>query len=118
MLMGTLGDIGDIIEISLPVDPQSRQSPHHPPIPSPHPTNPSIPLTFTPLFPSSRRTEQPRGFAFITYSSPLDAQDAIDNYDYNELPGHVGKGRYLKVNLARPDSKGLQSGPKGDQAGE
>lgn len=34
----------------------------------------------------------------------------------NELPGHEGKGKYLKVNLARPDTK--ISGPKGDQAGE
>ncbi|PPQ85351.1 hypothetical protein CVT25_000642 [Psilocybe cyanescens] len=38
-----------------------------------------------------------RGFAFVTYTSSADAQDAIDNMDMNEL-----KGRVLKVNLARP----------------
>ncbi|KAF8954701.1 hypothetical protein BDZ97DRAFT_1863185 [Flammula alnicola] len=38
-----------------------------------------------------------RGFAFVTFSSSADAQDAIDNMDMNEL-----KGRVLKVNLARP----------------
>ncbi|PPQ76420.1 hypothetical protein CVT26_013077 [Gymnopilus dilepis] len=38
-----------------------------------------------------------RGFAFVTYTSSADAQDAIDNMDMNEL-----KGRILKVNLARP----------------
>ncbi|KAJ9116609.1 hypothetical protein QFC20_000542 [Naganishia adeliensis] len=58
--------------------------------------------------------DKPRGFAFISFSNALDAQDAIDNYDMNELPGHEGKGKYLKVNLARPDTK--ISGPKGDQA--
>ncbi|KAJ7219310.1 hypothetical protein GGX14DRAFT_356486 [Mycena pura] len=38
-----------------------------------------------------------RGFAFVTFSSAADAQDAIDNMDLNEL-----NGRVIKVNLARP----------------
>ena len=38
-----------------------------------------------------------RGFAFVTYSSSADAQDAIDNMDLNEL-----NGRVLRVNLAKP----------------
>lgn len=38
-----------------------------------------------------------RGFAFVTYGSSSDAQDAIDNMDMNEL-----QGRVIKVNLARP----------------
>ncbi|KAI5123362.1 hypothetical protein M0805_001783 [Coniferiporia weirii] len=38
-----------------------------------------------------------RGFAFVTYTSAGDAQDAIDNMDLNEL-----RGRVLRVNLARP----------------
>src|SRR5258707_15392076 len=38
-----------------------------------------------------------RGYAFVTYSSTGDAQDAIDNMDMNEL-----RGRILKVSLARP----------------
>ncbi|KIY43425.1 RNA-binding domain-containing protein [Fistulina hepatica ATCC 64428] len=45
-----------------------------------------------------------RGFAFVTYSSSGDAQDAIDNMDLNEL-----RGRVIKVNLARP-VKGLVQG--------
>jgi len=43
-----------------------------------------------------------RGYAFVTYSSAADAQDAIDNMDMNEL-----RGRVLKVSLARP-LKGVQ----------
>jgi len=50
-----------------------------------------------------------RGFAFVTYSSSADAQDAIDNMDMNEMQGKV-----LKVNLARP-SKGPT--PGGNRAG-
>ena len=50
-----------------------------------------------------------RGFAFVTYSSSADAQDAIDNMDLNEL-----RGRVLKVNLARP-MKGLAQ-PDGSRA--
>ncbi|KAG8886667.1 hypothetical protein FRB99_004377 [Tulasnella sp. 403] len=38
-----------------------------------------------------------RGFAFVTFGTPIDAQDAIDNMDLNEL-----RGKVLKVNLARP----------------
>ena len=38
-----------------------------------------------------------RGYAFATFSSAGDAQDAIDNMDMNEL-----RGRILKVSLARP----------------
>jgi len=50
-----------------------------------------------------------RGFAFITFGSSADAQDAIDNMDMNEL-----KGRVLKVNLARP-MKGIMQ-PNGNRA--
>ncbi|KAJ3725924.1 hypothetical protein EV361DRAFT_529554 [Lentinula raphanica] len=46
-----------------------------------------------------------RGFAFVTYSSTSDAQDAIDNMDLNEL-----KGRVIKVNLARPMKTPMQLG--------
>jgi peptidyl-prolyl isomerase E (cyclophilin E) len=38
-----------------------------------------------------------RGYAFVTYSSAGDAQDAIDNTDMNEL-----SGRSLKVSIAGP----------------
>ncbi|KAH7889666.1 hypothetical protein F5I97DRAFT_568548 [Phlebopus sp. FC_14] len=46
-----------------------------------------------------------RGFAFVTYASPADAQDAIDNMDLNEL-----RGRVLKVNIARPMKAAIQPG--------
>ncbi|KAI9428362.1 RNA-binding domain-containing protein [Lactarius indigo] len=49
------------------------------------------------------------GYAFVTYSSAGDAQDAIDNMDMNEL-----RGRVLKVSLARP-LKGVQQ-PAGNRA--
>lgn len=52
-----------------------------------------------------------RGFAFVTFSSSADAQDAIDNMDLNELAGKV-----LKVNLARPMKGQLQVG--GNRAGK
>lgn len=38
-----------------------------------------------------------RGFAFVTYTSSGDAQDAIDNMDLNVLSGRV-----LRVSLAKP----------------
>ncbi|KAG8861198.1 hypothetical protein FRB96_003148 [Tulasnella sp. 330] len=53
--------------------------------------------------PQERRHPEPtgngrhRGFAFITFGTALEAQDAIDNMDLNEL-----RGRVLKVNTARP----------------
>jgi RNA recognition motif-containing protein len=52
-----------------------------------------------------------RGFAFVTFSSAGDAQDAIDNMDMNEL-----RGRVLKLSLARP-LKGTQQ-PAGNRASE
>jgi RNA recognition motif-containing protein len=51
-----------------------------------------------------------RGFGFVTFSSPEDAQDAIDNMDMNEL-----RGRVLKVSLARPMKTPAQLG--GNRAG-
>lgn len=53
------------------------------------------------LIPSSEAKH--RGFAFVTYTSPADAQDAIDNMDLNEL-----RGRVLKVNIARPIKAAIQ----------
>ncbi|EGN95945.1 hypothetical protein SERLA73DRAFT_185386 [Serpula lacrymans var. lacrymans S7.3] len=55
--------------------------------------------------PSLQAEAKHRGFAFVTYSSPADAQDAIDNMDLNEL-----RGRVLKVNLARPMKGPVQPG--------
>jgi len=46
-----------------------------------------------------------RGFAFVTYSSAADAQDAIDNMDLNEF-----RGKVLKVNTARPIKASMQPG--------
>lgn len=59
---------------------------------------------------SHQQNEQKhRGFAFVTYSSPADAQDAIDNMDLNEM-----RGKVLKVNLARPMKGPVQ--PMGNRA--
>jgi RNA recognition motif-containing protein len=44
-----------------------------------------------------RATGRPRGFAFITMSSPEEAQKAIDALNGKEMGG-----RTLTVNLARP----------------
>ncbi|KAF8592733.1 RNA-binding domain-containing protein [Ramaria rubella] len=44
-----------------------------------------------------------RGFAFVTFTQALDAQDAIDNMDMNEF-----RGRVLKVNLAKPQKGPVQ----------
>ncbi|KAG8829948.1 hypothetical protein FRC17_005742 [Serendipita sp. 399] len=44
-----------------------------------------------------------RGFAFVTFGTPADAQDAIDNMDMNELAGRV-----LKVSLAKPQRAPVQ----------
>ncbi|KAL7421707.1 hypothetical protein Q5752_003477 [Cryptotrichosporon argae] len=57
-----------------------------------------------------------RGFAFLTFSSPADAQDAIDNYDLNELPGYRGQGRFLKCSVAQPDRFKNESGKAFDRA--
>ncbi|KZT67739.1 RNA-binding domain-containing protein [Daedalea quercina L-15889] len=69
VLIETFSAFGDVIEVQIP----------------PAPTNPSHPDEV-----------KHRGFAFVTFASTADAQDAIDNMDLNEL-----KGRVLKVNLAR-----------------
>ncbi|KAH7914693.1 RNA-binding domain-containing protein [Hygrophoropsis aurantiaca] len=55
--------------------------------------------------PALQAESKHRGFAFVTYASPADAQDAIDNMDLNEL-----RGRVLKVNIARPMKGGIQPG--------
>ncbi len=44
-----------------------------------------------------RATGRPRGFAFVTMSSPEEAQKAIDALNGKELGG-----RALNVNIARP----------------
>ena len=96
---------GDIIEISVPVDPRDRE--------------PGRLIRVLKLSSNPRPVESKhRGFAFITFSSAMDAQDAIDNYDFNELPGRQGRGKYLKVNIAKPDNKAAgAAGMRGDRAG-
>ena len=46
---------------------------------------------------TDRTTGRPRGFAFVTMSSPEEAQKAIDGLNGKELGG-----RALNVNVARP----------------
>lgn len=43
-----------------------------------------------------------RGFAFVTFSDPAAALDAVDNMHRNTLPGLSNRGRVLKVNKAKP----------------
>ncbi|KAI6022696.1 hypothetical protein EDC04DRAFT_2900658 [Pisolithus marmoratus] len=53
--------------------------------------------------PAQETDAKHRGFAFVTYSSAADAQDAIDNMDLNELHGKV-----LKVNIAKSVKAAIQ----------
>ena len=53
--------------------------------------------------------EKHKGYGFVTFSSPADAQDAFDNMDLNEL-----RGKVLRVNLARPSKIPIQ--PQGNKA--
>ncbi|KAF8559606.1 RNA-binding domain-containing protein [Imleria badia] len=78
VLYQSFSPFGDIVEVQLP----------------PAATNPA---------PDSEPKH--RGFAFVTYASPADAQDAIDNMDLNEL-----RGRVIKVNTARPFKATIQPG--------
>ncbi|KAF8155713.1 RNA-binding domain-containing protein [Crassisporium funariophilum] len=82
-LYESFSTFGDIIEVQLP----PPATTHH------HYQN------------ASTNKAKHRGFAFVTFGSSADAQDAIDNMDMNEL-----KGRVLKVNLARPMKGTLQPG--------
>ncbi len=59
---------------------------------------------------TDRTTGRPRGFAFITMSSPEDAQKAIDGMNGKDLGG-----RALNVNVARPREE--RSGGGGGQQG-
>ncbi|KAI0006170.1 hypothetical protein BJV74DRAFT_26964 [Russula compacta] len=72
IIMETFSTFGDIIDVQLPTNATGR--PHENPADLKH-----------------------RGYAFVTFSSASDAQDAIDNMDMNEL-----RGRILKVSPARP----------------
>ncbi len=59
---------------------------------------------------TDRVTGRPRGFAFVTMSSPEEAQKAIDAMNGKELGG-----RALSVNIARPREE--RSGGGGDRRG-
>ncbi len=59
-----------------------------------------------------RFTGQPRGFAFVTMSSPEEAQKAIDG-----MNGKVLGGRALNVNIARPREERSGGGGRGGYGG-
>ncbi|KAH9981178.1 RNA-binding domain-containing protein [Lactifluus volemus] len=84
IILEAFSTFGDVIDIQLPTNATGR--PHENPADLKH-----------------------RGYAFVTFSSAGDAQDAIDNMDMNEL-----RGRVLKVSLARP-MKGVAP-PTGNRA--
>lgn len=96
---------GDIIEIKIPHEPHDR--------------------TFYVLIIYVRpdanlattTAKKHRGYAFITFSSAADAQEAIDNYDLNQLPGYQGSGKFLKCSLAQP-SKYVDESGRNDRASE
>jgi RNA recognition motif-containing protein len=57
---------------------------------------------------TDRTTGRPRGFAFVTMSSPEEAQKAIDALNGKELAG-----RALNVNIARPREERSGGGGRG-----
>ena len=59
-----------------------------------------------------RATGRPRGFGFVTMSSPEDAQKAIDALNGKELGG-----RALTVNIARPREERTGGGGGGGNRG-
>jgi RNA recognition motif-containing protein len=59
-----------------------------------------------------RATGRPRGFAFVTMSSPEEAQKAID-----ALNGAAVDGRNLTVNEARPREERTGGGFRGGREG-
>ena len=61
---------------------------------------------------TDRGTGQSRGFGFVEMASSADAQKAIQ-----QLDGHEFKGRALRVNEAREDSRGGRGGRGGRGAG-
>ena len=90
---------GDIIEVQLP---SATVNPNQP-------SGTGI-RDFMLVVPQILTDAKHRGFGFITYASPADAQDAMDNMDLNEL-----RGKVIKVNLARPMKGPIQ--PLGNRAG-
>jgi RNA recognition motif-containing protein len=54
---------------------------------------------------TDRTTGRPRGFAFVTMSSPEEAQKAIDSLNGTEL-----RGRALNVSMARSREEGSAGG--------
>src|SRR5271163_3637511 len=52
-----------------------------------------------------RATGRPRGFGFVTMSSPEEAQKAVE-----AMNGHSMDGRALTVNIARPREEGAGGG--------
>ncbi len=59
-----------------------------------------------------RDTGRPRGFAFVTLSTPEEAQKAIDALNGKELDG-----RALTVNIARPREERPAGGGGGGRGG-
>ena len=61
---------------------------------------------------TDRETGQPRGFGFVTMSTPEEAQKAIDALNGKELGG-----RTLNVNEARPRTENRSGGGGGGRSG-
>lgn len=59
-----------------------------------------------------RMTGRPRGFAFVSMSTPEEAQRAID-----AMNGTSFGGRNITVNIARPKEERSHDGPRGGGGG-
>ena len=98
---------GDILEVSIPTEPHEREYMTWRSLRS-RPSTLGLAMVADPRIASKHR-----GFAFLTFANPADAQEAIDNYDLNELPGYRGQGKFLKCSIAQPNRFGNEG--KGDK---
>ncbi|EJT47185.1 cyclophilin [Trichosporon asahii var. asahii CBS 2479] len=83
---------GDILEINIPHEPHERDE--------------DVLNDLSAYSTLTSTATKHRGYAFITFANPADAQEAIDNYDLNELPAYRGQGKFLKCSIAAPNKYG------------
>lgn len=125
-LLATFVTFGDILEISMPHEQHDCE--YRPPVLpllgmgrdlSNYPgTKVQLAYPFEALAHVLTPASKHRGYAFITFADAADAQEAIDNYDLNELPGYAGQGKFLKCSIANPNKYGGDSSGKHDRACE
>lgn len=67
--------------------------------------------------PVDRITGRPRGFAFVEFSSPEQAGDAIERFDGHELDSHKLRLDRAEARAARPAPRPSFGPPGGDGGG-